>query len=46
MQKLSRNEKLWLIFFGLTLILLIGGCMYDTVNTHKPIGPRPAIIEK
>jgi hypothetical protein len=41
MQKLSRSEKMWLIFFTLVLIGLIGGCMYNTVTNHKPIGPRP-----
>jgi hypothetical protein len=43
MQKLSKNEKMWLIFFALILFGLIGGCMYDTVTSHKPIGPRPTI---
>jgi hypothetical protein len=41
MQKLSRTEKMWLIFFALVLIGLIGGCMYDTVTNHKTMGPRP-----
>jgi len=41
MQKLTRSEKMWLIFFTLILIGLIGGCMYETVSNHKPIGPRP-----
>ena len=41
MKKLSRREKMWLIFFALILFGLIGGCMYDTVTSHKPIGPRP-----
>jgi hypothetical protein len=41
MQRLSRTEKMWLIFFFLVLIGLIGGCMYDTVANHKSIGQRP-----
>jgi hypothetical protein len=41
MQKLTRSEKMWLIFFALILIGLIGGCMYETVSNHKSIGPRP-----
>ncbi len=41
MQKFSRSEKIWLILFILVLIGLIGGCMYETVVNHKPIGPRP-----
>ena len=41
MQKLTKSEKMWLIFFALILIGLIGGCMYETVSNHKPIGPRP-----
>ena len=41
MQKFSRSEKIWLILFALVLIGLIGGCMYETVVNHKPIGPRP-----
>jgi hypothetical protein len=41
MQKFSRTEKLWLIFFTLVLIGLVGGCMYETVVSHRPIGPRP-----
>jgi hypothetical protein len=41
MQKLSGKEKTWLIFFTLVLIGLVGGCMYDMVTNHKPIGPRP-----
>jgi hypothetical protein len=41
MQKFSRSEKIWLILFALVLIGLIGGCMYETVANHKPIGPRP-----
>jgi hypothetical protein len=41
MQKLTRIEKMWLIFFALVLIGLIGGCMYETVTSHKTIGPRP-----
>jgi len=41
MQKFSRTEKMWLIFFAIVLIGLIGGCMYETVVNHKPIGPRP-----
>jgi hypothetical protein len=45
MQKLSRSEKKWLFFFTLVLIGLIGGCMYETVLNHKPLGPRPTIKE-
>ena len=41
MQKFSHSEKTWLILFALLLIGLIGGCMYETVVNHKPIGPRP-----
>jgi hypothetical protein len=41
MQKFSRTEKIWLILFALVLIGLIGGCMYETVVNHRPIGPRP-----
>jgi hypothetical protein len=41
MQKLSRTEKMWLIFFAIVLIGLIGGCMYETVTNHKPLGPKP-----
>ncbi len=41
MQKFSRSEKIWLILFALVLIGLIGGCMYETVANHRPIGPRP-----
>ncbi len=43
MQKLSRTEKIWLIFFVLIVIGLMGGCMYETVVYHKPIGPRPVM---
>jgi hypothetical protein len=46
MQKLSRTEKMWLIFFALVLAGLIGGCMYETVTNHKPLGPRPIIKEQ
>lgn len=41
MQKFSRNEKIWLILFALVMIGLIGGCMYETIVNHRPIGPRP-----
>jgi hypothetical protein len=43
MQKLSRSEKMWLICFALILLGLVGGCMYDTVTSHKPLGPRPSM---
>ncbi len=46
MQKLSRTEKMWLIFFTLVLVGLMGGCMYETVTNHKPLGPRPTIKEQ
>jgi hypothetical protein len=46
MQKLSRREKMWLIFFALILFGLIGGCMYDTVTSHKPLGPRPTMKQQ
>jgi hypothetical protein len=42
MKKLSRSEKMWLILFAIILVGLIGGCMYETVSNHKPVGPRPA----
>ena len=42
MQKFSRPEKIWLILFILILIGLVGGCMYETVVSHRPIGPRPS----
>jgi hypothetical protein len=42
MQKFSRTEKIWLILFILILIGLVGGCMYETVVSHRPIGPRPS----
>jgi hypothetical protein len=41
MQRLSRTEKMWLILFAVILIGLIGGCMYETVTNHRPLGPRP-----
>ena len=41
MQKFSSSEKIWLILFALVLVGLIGGCMYETVVNHRPIGPRP-----
>jgi len=41
MKKLSRNEKMWLLFFAALLISLAGGCLFETVKHHKPIGPRP-----
>ena len=43
MVNLSRNEKKWLILFGLVLTGLVAGCMYETVVYHSPIGPRPVI---
>jgi cell division protein FtsL len=46
MQKLSRVEKMWLIFFAVVLIGLIGGCMYDTVTNHKALGPRPTMKDQ
>ena len=46
MHKLSRREKIWLICFALVLLGLIGGCMYDTVTDHKPIGPRPSLKQQ
>lgn len=45
MAKLTRTEKIWLIFFGIVLISLIGGCIFETVVYHKPIGARPALHE-
>lgn len=45
MQKLTRTEKMWLIFFAIVLISLIGGCIYETVVYHKPIGARPSLNE-
>jgi cell division protein FtsL len=41
MNKLSRSEKMWLIFFAVVFISLVGSCMYETVTKHDPIGPRP-----
>jgi hypothetical protein len=46
MINLTRSDKKWLIFFGLLLIGLIAGCMYETVIYHAPIGPRPVIKDK
>jgi len=43
MKKLSRNEKMWLLFFAALLISLAGGCLFETVNHHKPVKPRPTI---
>lgn len=41
MQKFSRIEKMWLLFFTFIMICLVIGCMYETIANHKPIGPRP-----
>jgi len=41
MKRLSRSEKMWLMFFALVLAGLIGGCMFETISNHKPLGPRP-----
>jgi hypothetical protein len=46
MKRLSRSEKMWLIFFALVLVGLIGSCMYDTISNHKPLGPRPTRKEE
>jgi len=45
MQNLSKSEKVWVVFFGMILIGLIGGCMFETMVYHKPIGPRPVILK-
>jgi hypothetical protein len=45
MVNLTRNEKRWLILFGLILAGMIAGCMYETVISHARIGPRPVIKE-
>jgi hypothetical protein len=41
MHRFTRSEKMWLIIFAFILIGLVGGCMYETVTNHRPIGPRP-----
>jgi hypothetical protein len=43
MPNLTRTDKKWLIFFALILIGMMGGCMYETVAFHDPIGPKPVI---